>query len=544
VLVLSAGSASANPIRADVLSAPDSLVDSGLLRLAVPDAVDTQETPSETVLLLQSPFDESSVASDGLGPPFDAARPDPEGSSDTPEAVAPPADVAAEAVELVEERLRSPVEERQEPLALFRSVLILPLPSSVDAASVAIDSSHGTVDISPSPPEEWLERIATRLEHSQMIDQLLVSEDGATMVFSSLSTTAIVVQAFPLQTKYLVVGDLRSVPNPRRHFMGARCASSLLEPSNIELAAAISDYCADDSLRELATLEGTSSISGAERQVATVLRYEASAVSNLDGARRLGRLTTSGVGVQSRVAAATATAFGHALRDELPAALDALRDAERNATGSTEHAELTRVTIREFGFALFDRLIGAAHESGEPLASVYYAERFEDWNVERLPADSRRRLGDAYGALNMPARAASLYLSAYSSGSADNYALLAQLAESYYAAGDNFRAIETVEFLRERAPAAPETIRVSALLRERGLADQTTCAERAVTASDSVSLFAVLHCAREAGDRGLVESVSARLRTAELELPVFGDELTDLLVRDALRSVVGDRAVR
>lgn len=401
--------------------------------------------------------------------------------------------------------LAQSVSEEQHPIAAYDEIALLPLPDGV--GTVVTDPVRGEVVYTHGGDtlgDAWLTVTERRVADTALLAAMERVDDRSLRLRLASLRSRVVVLSLPFDARgYLVIGHFRQAPDARRHLLGERCRDSFWLAESSLVREAVVGYCEDDLTVSLASLELDTSIATSERQVITVLRHAAEIARTGSGEERLRRLADGGVGADARFAAWSSIGLAAAMRNELPAALDALSEAAQELrSGPSERVDAGRAVLEEVGGGLYERLIRAAIRAEAPLAAVYYAERYGDWESASFDPLLKWELARAYRLVDLSGSAASLYVEVLSRGVEDEVTLLHELARAYLESGDIFRAIETVEFLREQYPRATVDARLESAIASRAgrqgpSPDPCASTSEAATGVEHLQRIA---CARQRGD--------------------------------------------
>lgn len=438
------------------------------------------------------------------------------------------------------------ISEPQQAVAYYDEIALLPLPNGV--GTLETDPVRGEVLYTHAGEpfgDAWLTVTERRVADASLLAGMEQVGDRALRLRLASLRSRVVVLALPFDDRgYLVIGHLRHAPDPRRYMLGEACRASFWLAESPLVREAIADYCDDDLSVSLASIELDSTVRSSERQVITVLRHVLEIERTGAGQERLQRLADGGVGADARYAAWTSIGFAAAQRNELPAALDAFAEAKLELrSASAERIEGCEAAIDAVGGGLYERLIRAAMRAEAPLAAVYYAERYGAWEDGSFDPLLKWDLARAYRLLDLSASAATLYVEVLSRGVEDEVTLLHELARAYLESGDVFRAIETVEFLREQYPRAvvdPSLENALASRLGRHGPSPDPCAED-TPATTGVAHLRRITCARQRGD---MASAASHARAFQEWASTADDTLADprlgaLLEADAVhRSAV------
>lgn len=417
----------------------------------------------------------------------------------------------------------SPAQAR---VAWYDELALLPLPEG--AGTMVYDPMYAEVRYEASSPlsSSWFADTQRRAGDARLIAAVERAAPSELVVrLASIRSSAVLISGPMNRRRYLVVGRYRVVPNPRRTFFRDACAQTFWVPESEQVADGIRQYCEEGEGAGLAEVELDTSVRSGERQVVTVLRHELEAERGTYQPNRLRRIAEGGVSADARFAAWVGLGLQATIRDELPAALDAFAAARTEAgSGSPERTEAAVARVEELGAAVYERLIRGALSAGAPVAAVYYAERYRSWESGRFDTQVKWDLARSYRLLDVPESASVLYVEALASGVENETLLLHELTRAYLEAGDAFRAIETLEFLREQAgleaiePALLEA--VERLGREPS--EPSSPCEVPPASPSGVDLLRLHACARRAGNwdeaTAIAEQFTAWARASDAPL--------------------------
>lgn len=421
----------------------------------------------------------------------------------------------------------------QQDVAPFVRVALLELPSGAGASRVDRLRGEVRVELAAELEDAWAAQHQRRVADLSLVADSVVAPDHIIVRLASLGTDLLRVRTPFGGLDYLVVGELRELPHIRRHFFGRACASTLPPIEDEALTAAVAAYCETRETAPLAAAESDRERPAGLRQVASALRYEGLSELNHPRLERFERLTESGVGDVPKLTAWTALAMQHAFRDELPAALDALLEARTLANGLEEPGD-SIVLIDALGSALFERIVRGSLAVEAPLVAVYYAERFASWERDKIDADLALTLGRAYRWAGLPEHAARRFVEVVASGHAEEWLVLQELSWTYLEAGDTFRSVETLAYVREQYPdREPDPLLTELVADHDGETPLDPCG---LVQEDrgSAALLIALACARRAGDLDAEAAVldEVRARSASEEDAILTSEFADRLAAE------------
>lgn len=413
---------------------------------------------------------------------------------------------------------RPSAEGEQVRVAPFLRVALLELPRGAGPARADRHRGDVVFSLAGAPSTEWEAQHARRVGESRLIASSERRDDELTVRLASLRSIAQRVSTPLGGVDFLIVGELRGIEHLRRHFFGDDCVDTLPRFEDEQVQAAIVEYCERGETAPLAAIESESERPSEVRQFATALRHEALVDLASPRLDRFERLGDNGVGQLPRLVSWMALAMMHTIRDELPAALDALAGA-REAAMTLHEGDAVLSSIDAFGSALFERLVRGALAAEAPLVAVYYADRYDAWERHPMQTDLVLTLGRAYRWAGLPESASRRYVQVVAAGHPHEPDVLQELSWAYLESGDTFRAVETLAYLGEQFPSVEADPLLAQLLDGEDGARPVDPCETGGGEASSAELLLALVCARRAEDleeeARVLDVIQARAQSEE-----------------------------